>query len=169
MIDPCQGPPEAGRNPCEQQVASRRAQCPTNGQAGKPVNTLTLKALLTVPLTRVAPVRYHFCRAVDCSTVYYSSDGAYCFSEIDLRERVFQKHPDDDGVLVCYCFRFTVGDLRAAVANRQAAIVLDTINRGIQAGQCACDIRNPQGSCCLGNVHSAIRRLETAAPGPSAG
>lgn len=30
------------------------------------------------------------------------------------------------------------------------------ITAGIRAGQCACDLRNPQGICCLGNVRRLI-------------
>ena len=40
------------------------------------------------------------------------------------------------------------------------AALIDDIDAGIQAGQCACDLRNPQGSCCLGNVRGLVKRLE---------
>jgi hypothetical protein len=55
-----------------------------------------------------------------------------------------------------------VGDLGAASSEGRIAIV-DDINTGINAGQCACDVRNPQGSCCLGNVRGMIKRLENPA------
>ena len=41
--------------------------------------------------------------------------------------------------------------------------MVDDIHAGINAGQCACDLRNPQGSCCLGNVRGLIKRLEKSA------
>ena len=41
--------------------------------------------------------------------------------------------------------------------------IVDDINTGINAGQCACDLRNPQGSCCLGNVRGLIKRIDTLA------
>jgi hypothetical protein len=40
---------------------------------------------------------------------------------------------------------------------------VDDIDTGINTGQCACDLRNPQGSCCLGNVRGLIKRLQIAA------
>ncbi|MGQ0605107.1 MAG: putative iron-sulfur cluster-binding metallochaperone [Anaerolineales bacterium] len=141
--------------------------CPTNGQTGKPVDSLTLKALVAIPLTRLTSNAYRFCRASDCLTVYYSPDGAHCFGEAELRERVYQKHPADDDMFVCYCFRHTVGDVRAALVEQRAGAILDAINAGIQAGQCACDIRNPQGSCCLGNVRALIQRLIAAPDAPA--
>ena len=74
-------------------------------------------------------------------------------------ERVYQKHPDDDDVLVCYCFRHTVGSIRAELLATGTSAVVDAVTTGIQAGQCACDIRNPQGTCCLGNVVALVTRL----------
>jgi hypothetical protein len=80
--------------------------------------------------------------------VYYAPDGQ-TFTQPMVRERVFQKDPHSAATPVCYCFAYTVGDMTAAPEH--ARIVLD-IKAGIKAGQCACDLRNPQGTCCLGNV-----------------
>jgi hypothetical protein len=107
-------------------------------------------------------VEYLFCRTPACSVVYFSSDGAQTFATQDIRERVYQKEPDADNVLVCYCFKHTVGELRACSHDARVEI-LDDINTGIQSDQCACDLRNPQGSCCLGSVRELIKRLETSA------
>ena len=63
-------------------------------------------------------------------------------------------------MLVCYCFRHTVGDIRAELRSTGTTTVIDAINAGIQAGKCACDIRNPQGSCCLGSVRALVHRLK---------
>ena len=80
---------------------------------------------------------------------------------------VHQKHPDDDYVFVCYCFRHTPGSIRAELVETGQRTVVETVTEGTQGGQCACDIRNPQGSCCLGNVRATVKRtkleLEAAA------
>jgi hypothetical protein len=93
--------------------------------------------------------------------VYFSSDGEQTFGVEQVRERVYQKEPDNDEILVCYCFRHKAGDVRAASPDSRAAI-LEDINAGIDAGQCACDLRNPQGSCCLGNMRSVIKSFAVA-------
>ena len=134
--------------------------CPTNQQVGKSVDSLTLKALLAVSLTQVSAVKYRFCQAADCPTVYYRSDGQQLFGEAELRERVYQKHPADDSVLVCYCFQHTLGSIRAELIETGASTVIAAITAGIQADQCACDIRNPQGDCCLGNVRQLVRQIQ---------
>ena len=86
---------------------------------------LTLKALISLPLTRISSSGYSLCRDPKCPTVYYSADGSQLFGEEALRERVYQKHPDEDTVF-------------------------------------ACDIRNPLGSCCLGNVRLLVKELQQA-------
>ena len=136
--------------------------CPTNQQVGKVIDSLTLKAMLARPLTEVRPVEYRFCQDAECLTVYYSADGQQLFSEHDLREKVYQKHPTDDDALICYCFRHTHKSIRAELDSTGSSTVVEAIRAGIRAGQCACDIRNPQGDCCLGNVRKVVRHLKTS-------
>ena len=162
MSDECCSVPEAGSSTCELRVTAVDGACPTNGKVGKLVDNLTLKAMLAKPLTELRSVEYRFCRDADCPTVYYSVDGLQTFTELDLRERVYQKHPQDKDVFICYCFRHKIGDIVSDAATAGGASVVQKINAGIQAGQCACDIRNPQGSCCLGNVRALVKTLTTA-------
>lgn len=138
--------------------------CPTNQQVGLRLDSLTVKALLGVPLTEVSSeATYRFCAAPDCPTVYYRGDGQQVFSEQDLRERVYQKHADDPTILICYCFGYRVADVLTELERQGVTTVIERIQAGIQAGQCACDIRNPQGRCCLGNVHELVDRLTAPA------
>ena len=160
MTETCSCPPEAGSATCDSRGSVTISSCPVCPKTGKLVDSLTLKALLNVPLTDVRRVEYRFCSTPDCPVVYYSQDGTQTFLEIDLRERVYQKHAAEDDVFVCYCFRHTVGSIKEEFVGKQVNIVVARINAGIQAGQCACDIRNPQGSCCLGDVRLIIKQLE---------
>lgn len=136
------------------------AVCPTNQKAGKAIDTLTLKALLSVPLTHVVHPAYRFCPDPKCPTVYYSADGTQLFDESDLREKVYQKHLGDSDVLICYCFQHSPNSIRDEIIRTGTSTVIEQITAGIQAGQCACDIRNPQGNCCLGNVRHAVKRIQ---------
>jgi hypothetical protein len=133
--------------------SAREAVCPTNGRAGRRVDTQTVKAILNLPLDVLRNVEYRFCSDPNCPTVYYSIDGLQTFVESDLRERVYQKHPQDGEVFVCYCFQHTHKETLAD-GKRVAA----KIDQGVKNGQCACDIRNPQGSCCLGNVNKLVKQ-----------
>jgi hypothetical protein len=135
------------------------AVCATCQQAGKRVEGQTVKALLAVSLRTISTAEYHFCRTATCPVVYFTMDGTQIFTIDQVRERVYQKEPGAADVLLCYCFRHTVGAVQGAPD--PAHIVAD-ITTGIQAGQCACDLRNPQGSCCLGNVRALIRHAVAA-------
>lgn len=135
------------------------AHCPNCGLKGRRVDTLTVKALLSVSLITIRPGAYRFCTTPDCSAVYYSEDGGQVFSEVDLRERVYQKSSLDETVLVCYCFYHTLGSIRAELLETRSSTIAEQVTAGIEAGACACDIRNPQGSCCLGNVRTLVKRM----------
>jgi hypothetical protein len=154
---------EGSGNPPTSGIADRNspraAACPECGHTGQPVQGQTVKALLSVSLRAVRDAEYLFCRTETCPVVYFSSDGQQTFTSGAVRERVYQKEPTAADMPICYCFRHTVGDLRMGSAEARAAI-LDDINTGIDAGQCACDLRNPQGSCCLGNVRILVRQFD---------
>ncbi len=166
MSNTCCSQPSAGSATCElpaptlQRPTRVTTACPVCGEKGKPVQGQTVKALLSVSLRQVRQdVEYLFCHTQTCPVVYFSRDGAQAFTVAQIRERVYQKEPDADEVFVCYCFRHTVGEMRSATPDARLAILND-INAGIQANQCACDLRNPPGSCCLGNVRGLIKQLE---------
>lgn len=139
--------------------STNQTTCPVCGTKGKSVDTQTVKAMLDVSLRDLASPAYRFCRTESCQVVYFGERGEV-YTEDDLRERVHQKHPDAADVFVCYCFRHTPGSIQRELLLSGASTVVAQVNAGIQAGQCACEIRNPQGSCCLGNVTAAVKRAQ---------
>jgi hypothetical protein len=168
MTGSCCCPPEAGNAVCEFPVQDFQRPpravnaCPECGKIGKPVQGQTVKSMLSVSLRRVQDTKYLFCRTQTCPVVYFSDDHEQTFTVEQVRESVYQKEPEAQDVFICYCFRHTLAELCAASGEGRVAIMED-INTGINAGQCACDLRNPQGSCCLGNVRGMIKRLEKPA------
>ena len=167
MNENCCSQPLAGSAVCElpsaavQKKEYAQSPCPECGQGGKMVQGQTVKAQLSVTLRSIEDTDYYFCRTSSCPVVYYSQDGSASFTTAQLREHVYQKEAAAGDALVCYCFRHSLADIRAASHTGRLAI-LENINAGIHAGQCACDLRNPQGSCCLGNVRGLLKRLDQA-------
>lgn len=144
----------------EQPTAAQVQLCPACGKKGKQVGRETVKAMLAVSLHEIRPdSTYRFCASEDCPIVYFANDCEQTLTEGDLRERVHQKHPDNDDVFVCYCFRHTPGSIRAELLATGQSTVVETITQGTKLHQCACELRNPQGSCCLGNVGAAVKRV----------
>lgn len=137
-------------------VDSTLSQCPHCMLVGRTIEIQTVRALVTVSLRNLEPNGYRFCATPDCPIVYYHGATGSVINSGQIREMVYQKASTDDQALVCYCFQHTLGVLRLANAAQQALILKD-IRTGIQEGQCACDLRNPQGRCCLGNVQHILQ------------
>jgi hypothetical protein len=118
-----------------------------------------VKALLTeIALRRIQLTHYRFCGNRACDVVYFGDAGDR-FGADDVRVPVWHKHPPGFRVL-CYCFAETEAVIRAELLQSRRADVVDRIRQHIAAQRCACDIRNPRGACCLGDVIAAVKRIE---------
>jgi len=137
----------------------RPAHCPACTEAGAPVDRVTLEALLTADgLRRGVPAQPRYCGNAECPIVYFDVEGGVTFTEPDLTVRVYGKHPDDAGTPVCYCFGVTVG---AMVNGERARELRESVAREVQAQHCACEVKNPKGGCCLGDLVHLERRRES--------
>jgi hypothetical protein len=135
--------------------------CETCTERGSPVQLQTVKALLTeVALRRVRLTRYRFCASPTCDTVYFGDAGDR-FGTGDIRVPVWQKEPSG-ARLLCYCFGETESSIRAELLKQRRTDVVVRIREYIAAQRCACDLRNPRGVCCLGDVIAAVERIEGA-------
>ena len=67
--------------------------------------------------------------------------------------------------LLCYCFGETEAGIRSELREHGRSDVVQRIRGHIAAQRCACEIRNPRGVCCLGDVIAAVKRLEQATRG----
>jgi DNA-binding transcriptional MerR regulator len=132
--------------------------CPACGQRGAAVQLQTVKALLTdIALRRIQPTRYRFCGTATCDVVYFGEAGD-CFGTLHLRTPVLQKQVPGSRLL-CYCFGETESGIRAELVQSRQTDVVHRIREHIAAERCACDIRNPRGACCLGDVIAAVNRI----------
>jgi len=168
MTETCSCPTEAGNQVCDlpaqnfEQKSHDEGYCLECGEKGITIEGQTIKSMLAVSLRELMDADYLFCRTETCPVIYFSSDGAQTFTYSQIRERVYQKEPNSEDVNVCYCFGHTVGEISNSSPENQDMIVND-ITSGIRTGQCACDLRNPQGSCCLGNVRGIIKLTQSTA------
>ena len=132
--------------------------CPECAQPGKPVEIKTLKQM--VQPQHLEPANkpgFLFCRTADCDVVYFHPDGD-CLRKPDVRVRVGLKETEDP-VPVCYCFGFTEAMAVEEIRATGKCSIPRRITAEVKAGNCACEIRNPQGPCCLGNVNAAVKRV----------
>lgn len=129
--------------------------CPECERVGRSVERITLKALLRPEsLMRVADAPYRFCATPTCSLVYFAPEST--FRREDLLVPVFQKEPEGERT-VCYCFAITESDLRREIVETGTSTAADRVTALVKADRCACEVRNPQGTCCLGNVLAVVK------------
>lgn len=149
---------------CTPITHQRDAVCPSSGTKGRPVKALTLRALLKPHLKeRVRDEVYRFCGDPSCEVVYFSSDGKESFVKADLAVRVGIKEAEAPRPL-CYCFGHSFESIQAEYASAGACTAVEAIRAEVKAGACHCEITNPGGACCLGDVIKAVKGMEAGRP-----
>jgi hypothetical protein len=144
----------------EAQPGTNGTHCPASETIGLNVDLITLKALLTGDaLRRLDGTKYRFCPEPTCDIVYFDTGSDSTFRTTDLTVRVGLKEREHP-VPLCYCFSYNLADLQQDIAARGTTNIPAIITAEIKAGHCACEVRNPQGTCCLGTIASAIRDVE---------
>ena len=125
------------------------------------MDLVTVKALVSVAaLHRLEGKAYRFCPEPSCEIVYFDRTTGSVFGKQDLSVRVGLKESEDP-IPVCYCFGFTVADLRNDIAKRGETAIPASIMAEVRAGHCACEVKNPEGSCCLGNLSRAVEAINS--------
>lgn len=146
---------------CKRSAEAEKADlafCQECAQRGRTVQRITLESLLWEECkTILGSSQYHFCLNHTCKVVYFSNeDGAY-FHTSDLRIRVGQKETEDP-IPVCYCFGHTRASICQEIRETGKSTVITNIDAKVKAGLCNCQISNPQGSCCLGEVGQVVKK-----------
>lgn len=141
--------------------------CPVSGTKGVKVGIQTVKAMLTESgLARVTADPYRFCADSGCDIVYFAERGQ-SYSTSDVRAAVWQKEPEGART-VCYCFGENEAEIRTEISATGQSAAVDRVRHHIQAGRCACEVRNPRGVCCLGDVAAAVKRVAATMTAPIA-
>lgn len=139
-------------------AAAVALRCPQSGTKGLAVDRLTVKALLRESALRaVRQGPYRFCPDPACAVVYFDNEGP-AFRTADLRASVWQKQPAGART-ICYCFNENEASMARELGETGRCEAVQRVRDHIAAGRCACDVRNPRGSCCLGDLVKAVARV----------
>lgn len=155
------GPPCPGNGCSVAEMEKDATLCPESRSLGLKVGLVTVKALLrSAALQRLDGSAYRFCSDADCEVVYFDRAADSVFRKHDLRTRVGIKETEDP-VPICYCFDVTLADVLREIQTLGTTAVPAMIAAQVRAGHCACEVRNPQGTCCLGRVSKAVKSIES--------
>lgn len=125
-----------------QNNSPRKFTCPSNHQQYIEVSKKTIIQQITSPWQhQLNDQQYYFCDDPDCDVVYFGLDGSV-INKSELRMPVGVKESDED-TLICYCF-----GVSKTQANENTEIKT-YVTQQTKEKNCACDIRNPSGRCCL--------------------
>ncbi|WP_411726068.1 putative iron-sulfur cluster-binding metallochaperone [Methyloglobulus sp.] len=118
--------------------------CPQCGTACKSVEMPTLYHQVRFPENQgINPDTYYFCPAKDCATGYFSTAGN---NTPKLHLRTYQEIQKDT---LCYCFDIDASDYLTALNTNHAEAIKNFVMHRTKSGECACELRNPSGQCCL--------------------
>jgi len=144
---------------CSDSECGVEGRCPTSRSTGRPVPWQTVAAL---SVGRVPPNQsYWLCEDPACPVVYFGSDGSTL--GVDDVAPIPGFKAAGDG-LVCYCFLHRRSDLERDVGEGVPTRTLDAIAAEVRARNCACEVRNPAGKCCLGSIRRELNELEANEP-----
>lgn len=142
---------------CQPETSSR--PCPACGVIGHPVSSLTLENHLTRERQVEFGPQGSFCANPACAVVYFNPNGKTVSRSQAVRPVTVKDQGEE--VPVCYCFEFKRGDLRRDLEQKGTTAIPDEIKKGIKDGRCDCERKNPQGTCCLGNVAATVKAIQT--------
>lgn len=153
----CDGPKCDVANPKVQ----GQAPCPRCGATGRVVRDETIQAILKPGLaTSLLAVERRFCRTPSCDVLYYGADGRMV-NKSAATVRVGIKESADP-IPLCYCFGVSRADVRKEVAETGECMIPSRIVAEVRAGRCGCEVKNPSGACCLGEVNKEVKDSKDA-------
>lgn len=134
--------------------------CPVSNTPIMPVGMLTVR--LHTLLTELPETSFGFCEAARCPVVYVGADGTL-IDKAHVRTRVGVKETEEP-ILVCYCFEFTAAQIAEDVREHGLSTIRDYIQAQVRAGRCRCEMTNPSGRCCLGNLGRILSSIAIRTP-----
>jgi len=146
-------------NCCSPQPKGKMA-CPICAQKAKGVLSKTLLHLLTEEAKKKLSCfeGFYYCKTATCKVVYFR--GSEILTQDDMSVVVGLK----EGAMpatVCYCFEWSKEKIKAELEETGRTTALEDIKAKMQNPGCSCEILNPSGGCCLGDVSKAIKELQS--------
>jgi hypothetical protein len=134
-----------------------RAICPADSSIGEPVKRLTVAAQIQGPV----PPKQDFwlCRSPDCRVIYFGSEGTTV--TIDQVHEIPGFKEGGRG-LACYCFGHHESEIVEEVRASGTSSTVASVEDEVKAGNCACEVRNPSGKCCLRDLKALVAEAREA-------
>ncbi|WP_418640783.1 putative iron-sulfur cluster-binding metallochaperone [Sulfurimonas sp. ST-27] len=148
-----------GDNCCTPQPKGKVA-CPICGEKAKGVLGKTLQHLLTEEAKSKLSCfdGFYYCKTAACEAVYFRGDEILTQDDMSI---VVGLKEGATPATVCYCFGWSKEKIKAELEATGQTTALEDIKAKMKNPGCACEVLNPSGGCCLGDVSMAIKELIT--------
>lgn len=144
----------------EETDAPLKADCPDSGTNSRKIQRRTIEHMLKPELVvNISDSQYYYCANPDCPVVYFSQDGSSRFTTEEIQIAVFAKDSGRD-VKVCYCYDWTRGRIEDEIRETGNSTVSREVAEKVRASLCECDIKNPKGTCCLGDLNRYVAGIK---------
>lgn len=134
--------------------------CPTCGTKGKPVSSLTIRSLTRRDWSHYSSITEgYLCTNPEDSTLYYFPGSDQVIDKSQAVDRVGFKETDEPRY-ICYCFRHTASEIESDFLRHGRSTIEEEIREKVESEACSCEVTNPSGNCCLGDVRKTYLPLK---------
>ena len=131
--------------------------CPQCSELNKKVTMKTIFHQVKFPdILEVETNNYYYCADNNCSVGYFSQQGKTIYKN---QLRAFSEAENNK---LCYCFDVNTEQYVNSLKDGSAVTIKKFVMQKTKAGDCACEIRNPSGHCCLANFKQLEKVLNVA-------
>ena len=118
--------------------------CPQCGESCKSVDNKTLYHQVKFPEnTQLSSDKYYFCASKECPVGYFSG------TDHIIPKQQLRTYQEIEGDKLCYCFDINANHYLSALTANHAEIIKNFVIQKTKSGDCACEVKNPSGQCCL--------------------
>ncbi len=144
---------------CDIKVSEDTAICKECNGKGKPVSEITLKSLVKeLVLEAIGSLNeFFYCETPNCGVVYFNNERQVYLHKEDMKVRVGIKETESP-IPVCYCFGWTRERIFEQIKQQGKSTAVKEISARIKSGECECEIKNPSGRCCLGEINKVVKK-----------
>ena len=136
---------------CSHTFPETKQTCPECGFTCKNISMTTLYHQVRFPENQsLISDHYYFCPSKICSIGYFSN------AKNIISKQHLRNYQAIQNNMLCYCFDIYANQYLLALKENCAEPIKEFVIRLTKAGDCACEIKNPSGQCCLVN----FKRLE---------
>ena len=135
-------------------------KCPASGTGGKRVSWTTVAALSSGPVPPRQTIS--ICCDPDCDVVYFGDRGLILRIS-DLHTVPGFKRGSEG--LICYCFGHSKDQVEQEMITLGHSQTLERVLAKVGDRNCACEVRNPAGKCCLKELKRVVQETSTSLKG----